>query len=361
MIMIEELNQRRARIDAIDAEIVRLLNDRYREVLAIGEWKRERNLPVFVPERERALLARLDELNAGGVMPGHTLRAIWREVISGARALETRPRVACLGPEGSFSHQAVLERFGREVDIRPMASIAEVFRAIETERADSGCVPVENTTEGVVTYTLDMLMYSPVGIVDELEMAIRHCLLSRSPRAAIAKIYTHPQVLGQCRGYLLREFPAAELVETTSTARAAELAASTPGTAALAGRIASELYDLPIVEENVEDSAGNRTRFLVLGRHEAAPTGDDKTSLCIGLIDRPGALYGALAPFEKRGITLTMIESRPLKNANFEYAFFIDLIGHRGDPGVAAACGELKQLCSFFKILGSYPCAPGSK
>ncbi len=355
--MSDAIDSHRRHIDRIDDELVRLLNERYREVHAIGEWKRAHQLPVFVPERERVLLARLAELNRGGVMPEKTLYAVWREIMSGARALEAAPVVAFLGPCGTFSHQAVIERFGHAVELQPVNSIADVFRSIETERAEYGCVPVENTTEGAVSYTLDMLMYSPTTINAELNLKIHHHLLAACPAGEIRTIYSHPQVLGQCRNYLLQHYPAAELAETASTTRAAELAREDAHGAAIAGAIAAELSDLRILAENIEDSGGNTTRFLILGQQATQPSGRDKTSLCIGLVDRPGALYQALAPFEEAGITLSMIESRPLKNANFEYAFFIDLVGHRQDAKVAAACERLRSRCSFFRVLGSYPCA----
>lgn len=350
----QALGQLRNEIDRVDRRILELLNERYTFVKAVGRLKQEHNLPIYVPEREKALLAKLDECNAGP-LPAATLHAIYREIISGARALEQPLRVAFLGPEGTFSHQAAINQFGHGVKYCVTGSIAEVFHAIECERADYGCVPVENSTEGAVNYTLDTLMRTNLNICGESNLPIHHCLLSNSAPSEIKTIYSHPQVLGQCRQYLLQHFPQAEQMALSSTTASARLVAETPGTAALANAMAAALFNVGILDENIEDISNNTTRFLMLGRQQPAPTGNDKTSLCFIVKDRPGALYDSLAPFKTAGLTLTMIESRPAKSNNWEYCFFIDLLGHRAERTIQAACRELEQRCSVFKILGSYP------
>ncbi len=344
----------RAGIDSIDSEIIRLLNERCRLVCEVGAWKRENNLPIYVPEREHQLLERLTSLNSGP-LPREALIHIYREIMSASIKLEQPISVAFLGPEGTFSHQAVLEKFGHSATVQPVVAIGDVFSAVETGRADYGMVPVENTTEGVVNPTLDSLTGSGVRVVAEFNLPIHLMLYSASDLSEIRCIYSHPQPLGQCREYLRSNLRGASLIEVTSTSRAVELAEREADAAAIAGKLAAENSELPVVAENIEDNARNITRFLVIGKHENAPSGDDKTSLCFSLHDRAGALYDALRPFRNHNITMTMIESRPLKSGNWQYCFFVDILGHQQDPAVAAAFAELRQDCTFFKIFGSYP------
>ena len=348
------LEQLRSEIDRIDRQIIDLLNQRYRVVHEIGEAKRRDQLPFYVPEREKGVLDRLHELNPGP-MPAATLDAIYREIMSGALFLEQPLRVACLGPEGTFAQQAALAKFGHGVELITVKTMADVFQEVESERADYGCVPVENSTEGVVNPTLDALTGSSVRVVAELELRVHHQLLSHSPLSEIRCIYSHPQSFGQCREFLRSNLPSAQLIEVSSNARAAELAARETGVAALAGEAAAIKYELPIQRRNVEDNPRNTTRFLIIGRQDTLPTGDDKTSLCFSLRDRSGALSEALEPFTREGITMSMIESRPLKYGNWEYCFFVDILGHITDEPVARACAELEKISTFFKVFGSYP------
>ncbi|MBE6402285.1 MAG: prephenate dehydratase [Lentisphaerae bacterium] len=351
----EDLQKLRTEIDSIDAELIDLLNRRYKAVEGIGEYKRERHLPVYDPSRQRKLMERLQELNSGPMTP-EILNAVYREIMSGSYRLERSLKAAFLGPLGTFSHQATLEIFGNGAELSPEKTIPEVFRAIECGRADYGCVPIENSAEGVINYTLDWLVRSSVRITAEKYCRVHHSLMAKCKRDEIKRICSHPQVLGQCRAYLLENFPGVELVEMTSTAFAAERAANEEFTATLGSPVASELYKLAILEENVEDSSFNTTRFLVIGNQMTSRSGDDKTSLCFVVKNRPGALYEALDPFRRSGLQLTMIESRPWQQqSGWEYCFFVDLLGHRDDPKVAEACADLEKVSAFFKILGSYP------
>ena len=350
-----DLQTLRNEIDRIDAELIALLNARYKTVEAIGEYKRERHLPIYDPSRQRKLMERLQKLNQGPMTP-EILHAVYREIMSGAQKLERPLKAAFLGPLGTFSHQATLDIFGLSAELVPEKTIPEVFRAIECERADYGCVPIENSAEGVINYTLDWLVRTSVRITAEKYCKVHHYLMAKCKKSEIKRIYSHPQVLGQCRSYLLENFPAAELVEMTSTAAAAERAAAEEFAATLGSPVASELYNLAILEENVEDSSFNTTRFLVLGNQTTSRSGDDKTSLCFVVKNRPGALYEALEPFRRAKLQMTMIESRPWQQqAGWEYCFFVDLLGHRDDPVVAEACADVEKFSAFFKILGSYP------
>lgn len=350
-----QLQTLRSEIDSIDAELIALLNRRYKAVESIGEYKRERHLPIYDPSRQRKLMERLEKLNQGPMTP-EILHAVYREIMSGAQRLERPLKAAFLGPLGTFSHQATLDIFGQGAELVPEKTIPEVFRAIECGRADYGCVPIENSAEGVINYTLDWLVRTSVRITAEKYCKVHHFLMAKCRRDQIKRIYSHPQVLGQCRGYLLENFPGVELVEMTSTAAAAERVANEEFAATLGSPVAGELYNLAILEENVEDSSFNTTRFLVLGNQTTSRSGDDKTSLCFVVKNKPGALYEALEPFRRSKLQLTMIESRPWQQqAGWEYCFHVDLLGHRDDPKVAEACADLEKNSAFFKILGSYP------
>ena len=349
-----DLQELRKKIDGIDSKIVELINERYKYVLDVGKWKNQRSSAVYVPEREKSLLERLCGLNQGPMME-KTLRAVYHEIMSGGLVLERQLKIAFLGPQATYTHQAAMAKFGHSLEYEPKHSIAEVFRDIETGRADYGCVPVENSTEGAVNYTLDMFIDSNVEICAEILFAIRHCLLAKCERKQIKRIYSHFQSFGQCREWLLQNMPQAELVEVGSNTKAAELAAAESDAAAIAGRLAGEIYGLNVVEENIQDASDNTTRFIVLGKQQPVPTGDDKTALCFAVGDRVGALYDSLLPFKRASITMTMIQSRPSRQRNWEYYFFIDLLGHRADPQVKAALEELTEMCRFVKILGSFP------
>ncbi len=352
------LEELRNRIDSLDAEIVRLLNERSGLAREVGRWKQEHQLPIYVPEREQQLLARLQERNAGP-LDAESLEAIYREIISAAIKLERPVSVAFLGPEGTFSHQAAREKFGHGAVLMPLPTIGDVFQAVEARRVDYGMVPVENSIEGVVNPTLDTLRGSSVKIVAEFELPVHLMLFGEGPVESVRCVYSHPQPFGQCREFLQAKLRNATLIEVASTARAVELAAREGDAAAIAGRIAGEAAGLPLLAENIEDNPRNTTRFLVIGRQENGPSGNDKTSLCFTLHDRAGALYDALRPFRNHNISMSMIESRPLRSGSWEYCFFIDIGGHQSEPALSAACAELKADCSFFKVFGSYPACSG--
>lgn len=347
------LDKIRVKIDEIDRQIVELLNLRYRQVEKVGDWKKENGSPIYVPEREKALLAKICEFNEGP-MTDDILRAVYREIMSGALKLESSLKVTYFGSPGSFTHQAALSKFGNSVELHAEDTIAAVFKAIEAERSDYGCVPIENSTEGAVTHTLDTLVNTDLSICAELNLSIHHYLMSNSPFEQIKRVYSHIQVLGQCREYLQKNLPGVDLIETANSPKAASIAVAEEGSAAISGKIAAELFDLNILAKNIEDFSNNTTRFLILGKQSTQATGDDKTSVCFAINDKIGALYDCLEPFKNKGITLTKVESRPMKNSNWEYCFFIDVLGHRDDKIIQEAFDQLKNSCSFFKILGSY-------
>lgn len=346
--------EHRKAIDRLDAQIVRLLNERTKHVLAIGEFKLKAGEEIYVPHRERAVLDRICRLNAGP-MTNDQLRAVYREVMSSALALEKTLTITYLGPEATFTHQAAIKRFGSSLRYVAQKTIADVFTEVSKHRADYGVVPVENSTEGVVTHTLDMFVESDLKIVSQIVLRIQQCLMSNAPRTKIRKLYAHPQSLAQCRGWIQNNLPRVEIVETSSNARSAELAAKEKGTAAIGGLLAAEKYKLRVLEQDIQDNAANATRFLVLGRQCSPPTGSDRTSLMVSISDKVGALHHALAAFRRFRINLTKIESRPSKRKAWEYFFFIDCDGHVQDQKLAKAISHLEQECSYVKVLGSYP------
>jgi len=348
------LHDHRKAIDRLDEQIVELLNKRTRHVLEIGAIKLKAGEEIYAPHRESAVLERICKANAGP-LPGESLRSIYREIMSSALALEKTMVIAYLGPEATFTHQAAIQRFGSSLNYSPQKTIAEVFMEVSKNRADYGVVPIENSTEGVVTHTLDMFVDSDLTIVAQIVMPIQHCLLSRSERAEIKKLYIHPQTLAQCRVWLHRNFPQAEIIETSSNARSAELAAKDKHSGAIAGTLAAEKYKLPVLESDIQDSSANATRFLVLGRKCPPPSGRDRTSIMFSIADKVGALHNALAPFRRFKLNMTKIESRPSKRKAWEYFFFVDCDGHAQDRKVAKAIDELQRHCSFVKVLGSYP------
>jgi chorismate mutase/prephenate dehydratase len=346
--------EHRKAIDKLDAQIVRLLNERTKHVLHIGDMKLKAGEEIYAPHRELAVLNRVCKLNAGPIT-NDSLRAIYREIMSSALSLEKSLTIAYLGPEATFTHQAAIQKFGASLNYAAQKTIADVFLEVSKNRADYGVVPVENSTEGVVTHTLDMFVDSDLKIVAQIILPISHCLVSRAPRNQIRKIYVHPQTLAQCRNWLAHYLPNVELVETSSNARSAELAAKEKNTAAIAGVIAAEKYDVPILEQNIQDNSANATRFLVLGRQCSPPTGHDRTSLMLSITDKVGALHRSLACFRRYRINLTKIESRPSKRKAWEYFFFVDCDGHIKEVKVANAIQLLGDHCSFVKVLGSYP------
>lgn len=348
------LQDHRKAIDRLDREIVKLLNQRTQHVLSIGEIKLKAGEPIYAPHRERAVFQRVCRAN-GGPLTETNLRAIYREVMSSALSLEKSLTIAYLGPEATFTHEAAIKRFGASLNYSSQKTISDVFSAVAKQQADYGVAPVENSTEGAVTHTLDLFVDSDLKIVSQIVLRISHCLAGRGRRADIAKLYVHPQTLAQCRGWILKNMPRAELVETTSNARSAELARRDRKGAAISGALAAERYGLKILERDIQDNSANATRFLVLGRQCAPPTGDDRTSLMFSVRDEVGALHRALAPFRRYRINMTKIESRPSKRKAWEYFFFADCDGHAAAPRVARAIDLLGQHCSFVKVLGSYP------
>jgi chorismate mutase/prephenate dehydratase len=348
------LSEHRKAIDQLDAHIVRLLNERTRHVLAIGDIKLKAGEEIYAPHRERAVFERVCGHNAGPIT-SEQLRAIYREIMSSALALEKTMTIAYLGPEATFTHQAAIKRFGASLKYAAQKTIADVFTEVGKNRADYGVVPVENSTEGVVTHTLDMFVDSDLKIVSQIVLRVQQCLMSNSARTQIKKLYVHPQSLAQCRGWIQNHLPRVEIIETSSNARSAELAAKEKGAAAIAGILAAEKYGLDVLEQDIQDNAANATRFLVLGRQCSPPTGDDRTSLMVSVSDKVGALHEAIAAFRRFKINLTKIESRPSKRKVWEYFFFIDCNGHCRDAKVAKAIKLLGTHCNFVKILGSYP------
>jgi chorismate mutase/prephenate dehydratase len=346
--------EHRKAIDRLDGQIVKLLNERTRHVLAIGEIKLRAGDEVYAPHRERAVLNRVCRKNSGP-MTAESLRAIYREVMSSAISLQKMMSIAYLGPEATFTHQAAIRRFGSSLRYAAQKTIADVFSEVSKNRADYGVVPVENSTEGVVTHTLDMFVDSDLKIVAQIVLPVQHCLLGKCRRSQIKRLYAHPQSLGQCRAWVQNNLPRAEIIETSSNARSAEFAAREKDSAAIAGVLAAEKYGLPVLDQDIQDNAANATRFLVLGRQCSPPTGKDRTSLMFSIIDQVGALYRALAPFRRYRINMTKIESRPSKRKAWEYFFFVDCDGHLSDRKVAKALDLLAEQCSYVKVLGSYP------
>ena len=346
----------RTKIDQVDAKLVKLLNERTRHALAIGKLKQKNGKGIYVPAREKAVLARVKKLNEGP-MTDKSLRAIYREIMSAALALEKNLKVAYMGPPSTFSHQAARSRFGGSVDYLSCETISDVFDVVEKQMADYGVVPVENSTEGAVTFTLDRLTETSLKICAELYLPISNCLLACCPRERIEKLYSHPQVIGQCRQWLQREMSGVEIIPVASTARAAELASHEKNAAALASHLASEIYGLTILESDVQDMSGNTTRFLVIGHDQNKPSGDDKTSLLFALHHKAGALYSALESFKKFGLNMTKIESRPSRSKRWEYFFFVDVEGHSDDVPVKKALTDIAKHCALITVLGSYPIA----
>ena len=346
--------EHRKAIDRLDAQIVKLLNERTKHVLAIGEIKLKAGEEIYAPHRERAVFQRICRLNQGP-MTDEGLRAIYREIMSNALSLEKSMTIAYLGPEATFTHQAAIRRFGSSLRYSSQKTIADVFAEVSKNRADYGVVPIENSTEGVVTHTLDMFVDSDLKIVAQIILPVQHCLLSNSRRSQIKKLYTHPQSLGQCRAWIQNNLPRAEIIETSSNARSAEFAAREKDSAAIAGVLAAEKYGLRVLEHDIQDNAANATRFLVLGRQCSPPTNNDRTSLMFSIVDQVGALYRALAPFRRYRINMTKIESRPSKRKAWEYFFFVDCDGHMNDRRVANSISLLTEHCSYVKVLGSYP------
>jgi len=345
----------REKIDAIDRQLIELLNLRAGLAAEVGRLKSRHGLPVYRPEREVGVLRAVTALNPGPLNAA-TLEAIFREIISACRALEQPLSVAFLGPAGTFSELAALRQFGNGVRMDPCASIDDVFQAAESARSDYAVVPVENSTEGAVSRTLDLLLSTGLRIISEVSVPVQHHLLTLSGTLeGIARVFAHPQALAQCHNWLNQSVPALQRVQVASNAEAARQASLDPAGAAVAGENAALLYGLTAVARQIQDDPQNRTRFLVLGPQQCAPTGQDKTSLILSVHNRAGAVHHMLAPLAQHGVSMTRFESRPARTGGWEYYFYVDVEGHETDPPVAAALAELQLTCAFFRCLGSYP------
>ncbi|MEJ2687592.1 MAG: prephenate dehydratase [Gammaproteobacteria bacterium] len=353
----EQLQQLRTRIDELDTQLQQLLNERAACAQQVATVKRAAGEAVdfYRPEREAEILRRVRERNEGPLADDEMVR-LFREVMSACLALERPLTIAYLGPEGTFTQAAALKHFGHSVRTQALDAIDTVFREVEAGSAHYGVVPVENSTEGVVNHTLDMFLRSPLQICGEVDLRIHHHLLSSAGALEkVERVYAHQQALAQCREWLDSNLPRCERVALSSNAEAARRVCNEPGSAAIAGEAAAEIYGLPRLVANIEDEPGNTTRFLVIGHQDVPPSGDDKTSLLLSTRNEVGGLYRLLAPLAEHGISMTRIESRPSRRGHWDYVFFLDIQGHREDPVVAQALLDLQRVASMYKELGSYP------
>lgn len=345
----------RDKIDAIDEQLLDLLNQRAAVALEVGEVKKRFGAAVFRPERELQVIAQLQQVNHGP-LAGDSLAAIWREIMSASRALEKQLTVAYLGPAGTYSEQAAFAHFGQSVQGQPCLSIDEVFRGVEAGAADFGVVPVENSTEGVVSRTLDLLLQSPLTISGEVAIPIHHSLMTLSGKLdGVKRICAHPQALAQCQHWLTAHYPQIERRAVSSNAEGARLASDDATVAAVAGDAAAIQYGLQVVHAHIQDDPYNRTRFVVIGTLDPAPSGRDQTSLILSVPNRAGAVFSLLEPLARHGVSMTRFESRPAKSGAWEYYFYVDIEGHRDNPHIAEALDELRERAAYCKVLGSYP------
>jgi chorismate mutase / prephenate dehydratase len=353
--MTDQLNSLREQIDALDARILKLLSQRARLAQRVGHVKQGK--AVYRPEREAQILRRMAASNPGP-LPDGALQRIYTEIMSACRALEDGMTVAYLGPQGTYSQEAAQKHFGGMAPLAACASIDEVFRLVETGGAGYAVVPVENSTEGAVGRTLDLLLSTGAKICGEVMLPIHQCLMSKSKtQAAIGKVYSHTQSLAQCQQWLARHLSQAETIAVVSNAEAARLAAGESGAAAIASLTAAGLYKLNVLARNIEDEPKNTTRFLVLAAHDAGRSGHDKTSLILSTRNVPGAVHALLTPLAANDVSMTRLESRPARTGLWEYVFYLDVEGHREDANVARALADLENKASLFKNLGSYPAA----
>jgi chorismate mutase / prephenate dehydratase len=354
----DEMARLRAGIDEVDEEIVRLLDRRARLARRIGEIKQEKGLETYAPARERAVMDRVAGLSSGD-FPRRGLETVFREIISCSISLEARLKVAYLGPEATFTHEAARRSFGTSVELEPQTTVAEVFARVERGEAQHGVVPVENSMEGAVTHTLDELMNSPLKICGEVYLPVAQNLLSgEGSLENVSLVCSHPMALAQAGTWLRRELPGARLEEVESTAEAARRAAEEPGVAAVGSALAAEAHGLNVLARNIQDARANTTRFIVLGRSWAARTGRDKTSVVFSVKDRPGVLKDALSAFANEGINLTRIESRPSRKRAWTYVFFADFLGHPDEERVRRALEALEEHCPYVSLIGAYPEVP---
>lgn len=356
----DELQQLREQIDSIDEQLLTLFNERANCAIKVAEAKKKtlaegETLTFFRPDREAQVLQRIRSLNQGPLSDDEAARLV-REVMSACLALEQPMRIAYLGPEGTFTQAAALKHFGHSVETVALSCIPDVFTEVASDHANFGLVPVENSTEGVISHTLDMFIHSNLKVCGEVEIRIHHQLanLSQNPDQ-IERIYSHQQSFAQCRNWLDQHYPQQERIPVNSNAEAARLASEDAGSAAICGVQAVDIFGLKVCHRNIEDLSDNTTRFMVIGKLEAGPSGKDKTSLLLSAHNKPGSLLGLLEPLAKHGISMNKIESRPSPSRMWEYVFFVDIDGHQNDTHVAEALAELKDEAALFKILGSYP------
>lgn len=347
----------RGEIDSVDAELVRLLAARGKLVVEVGAAKRSESVPVYVPSRERAVIERAvtRSHDAQSPLSDRTIEAVFREIMSGSFALERPLRVGCLGPEGSFSHLAVVRHFGSSIESAFVPTIPDVVIEVAKGRCDHGLVPYENSSMGSILETLDALLANPVSIRAEALVAVRLALISNAAPESIRRIYSKPQAFGQCRKWCARVLPNAELIPESSTSAAVVRASTEEGSAAIASSFAGDLHNVRVLFDGIEDRAGNTTRFLVIGRESVAPTGSDKTTLWFTLADRAGALVDVLESFRREGINLSHIEKRPSGDAHWDYLFFIDALAHEKDEPMQRALSLARTHCTRLEVLGSYP------
>lgn len=344
----------RQRIDQIDGELVKLLNERAQVVVEVGKVKGRTGGQIYAPHREKEVFEKIKGANEGP-LPDRTLIAIWRELMSGSFALERPLRIGYLGPKGSFSHNAAMLKFGQSVEYEPLTDIRSIFDEVSKGHCDLGLVPIENTTGGGVIETLDAFTDSDAKICAEVLMAIHHNLMANCPLEDIENIYSKPEVFAQCRNWLSATFKEAKTIPVTSTARAAQMAAEEDKAAAIGSTIAAELYGLKIVCENIEDITNNITRFFAISKEDAKPTGEDKTAILFSTSHKAGALSDVLDVFKQHDINLTNIESRPSKKREWEYYFFMDFLGHHTQENIKRGMDEARKHCLQLSILGSFP------
>ena len=348
------LDKLRKKIDSLDDKLVDLLNERARVVVEIGKLKSKTEKPVYAPTREKAVLDKIARINKGP-LPNKTLAAIWRELMSGSFFLEKPLRIAYLGPAGSFSHTVAMLKFGQSVEYEAVADIRDIFDEVSKGHSDLGLVPIENSSGGAVSESHDAFIDTDVMACAEVYMAIHHNLLANCAFEKIEKIYSKPEIFTQCRGWLSATFEDAKTIAVASSARAAQMAADEEGTAAIGSAVAAEIYGLKILFSNIEDIANNVTRFLVLSKEDAKPSGDDKSVILFSTSHKTGALVDVLEVFRKYNLNMTNIESRPSRKREWEYYFFVDFLGHRTQENVQNAMNEARQHCLQLSVLGSFP------
>jgi chorismate mutase/prephenate dehydratase len=347
------IKQNRKKIDAVDKSIVKLLNERAQIAKEIGKEKTALGEAIYVPSREKEVIKKAT--SGKNVLRIEDLASIYTEIISACRNLEVTTKIAFLGPWATWTHQAALKKFGSSCLFIPCADVKGVIEEIENARVDFGVVPVENSNEGSVNVTLDLLVETNLNVCGEISLKIDQSILVKEEKNQILRIYSHPQGLAQCRNWLSKNYPDVELIPVSSTAEAAKKTAKESYAAAIASEAAAKIYKLQVLESGIQDGKQNYTRFFVVGNSKTKPTGDDKTSLVFMIKDRVGALHDIMGVFDKNKVNMVRIESRPSRKKLWEYMFFVDIDGHSDDKKVSAAINDLKQFCVFVKVLGSYP------